>query len=74
MIGDRLGNERMRDTYCRCGRHIRMPALRYGQALATNGTDANHYYTTAASSAGATTHFEHTDWHGPPQTSLDAEA
>jgi hypothetical protein len=51
-----------------------MPALRYGQALATNGTDANHYYTTAASSAGATTHFEHTDWHGPPQTSLDAEA
>jgi hypothetical protein len=67
MIGDRLGTARMCTT-CNTGEEGTFASLPFGdgQASATNGTDANHCYTTAASSAGATTHFERTDWHGPP--------
>ena len=65
MIGDRLGTERMCTT-CNAGEEGTFASLPFGdgQAQATNGTDTNHNYT-AASSAGAATHIEHADWHGP---------
>jgi hypothetical protein len=65
MIGDWLGTERMCNT-CNAGLEGTFASLPFGdgQAPDTNGTDTNHNYT-AASSAGAATQIEHTDWHEP---------